>query len=247
MGSSNSHFLPDLRNLPIVPRASGDDTLPLIDASPETMPITPVRLILGYRDSLCRAGLRALLEAFPGINVVAEAGQGRDVLSRSQRLRPDVVVVEDSIPGLHGQDIASRLQRTNPDVRVIIVSDLADAPSVSAAIRAGAKGYVLKSAPPAALMRAIRAILRGGVHLSAGISKSLLKGPGRNTTSPLTPRQREILRLISDGWSTKQIAQILRISGKTVETHRAQLMDRLGIFDVPGLVRYALRTKLTRL
>lgn len=247
MCSSTSHFPPDLRNLPIVPRACDDDTLPLIDASPGNMPTTSVRLILGYRDSLCRAGLRALLEAFPGIRVVAEAGQGRDVLSRAQRLRPEVVVVEDSIPGLHGRDVASRLQRTAPEVRVIIVSDLDDAPSVSAAIRAGAKGYVLKSTPPAALMRAIRAIMRGGIHLSAGISKSLLKGPGRAAASPLTPRQREILRLIADGWSTKQIAQILRISGKTVETHRSQLMDRLGIFDVPGLVRYALRTKLTRL
>ena len=206
-----------------------------------------VRLILGYSDSLCRAGLRALLGAVPGFSVVAEGGQGRDVLSRAQRLRPDVVVVEDSIPGLHGRDVATRLQRVAPDVRVIIVSDLADAPSVSSAIRAGAKGYVLKSAPPAALMRAIRAIQRGDIHLSAGISKRLLKGPGRSSANPLTPRQREILRLIADGWSTKQIAQILRISGKTVETHRAQLMERLGIFDVPGLVRYALRTKLTRL
>ncbi len=247
MRSSNSHFNPDLRNLPIVPVRSGDDTRPLIEASPETMPIAPVKIFLGYRDSLCRAGLRALLEAFPGVRVAGESGQGRDVVTRAERLRPDVVVVEDSIPGLTGQDVATRLQRTAPEVKVIIVSDLADAPAVSAAIRAGARGYVLKSAPPEALLRAIRAIQKGSIHLSTGISKSLLKGPARSSSSPLTPRQREILRLIADGWSTKQIAQILRISGKTVETHRAQLMDRLGIFDVPGLVRYALRTKLSRL
>ena len=104
------------------------------------------------------------------------------------------------------------------------------------------------SGSPAALARAIRSTMNGGVHLSNGVSKSLLKGPPRPTAeSPLTPRQREILRMIADGWSTKQIAQILRISVKTVETHRAQLMERLGIFDVPGLVRYALRTKLVKL
>jgi DNA-binding NarL/FixJ family response regulator len=206
-----------------------------------------VRLILGYRDTLCRAGLRALLESMPGIEVVGESGQGRDILSRTQRVRPDVLVVEDSIPGLQGLDVAARLARTTPEVRVVIVSDQADAHSVSSAIRSGAKGYVLKAAPPSALARAIRAIMRGGIHMSSGVSKRLLQGPSRATRSPLTPRQREILRMIADGWSTKQIAQILRISVKTVETHRAQLMDRLGIFDVPGLVRYALRTKLSKL
>jgi DNA-binding NarL/FixJ family response regulator len=207
-----------------------------------------VRLILGYRDTLCRAGMRALLESMPGIEIVGESGQGRDLLSRTQRTRPDVVVVEDTIPGLQGLDVTARLAKTAPDVRVVIVSDHADAHSVSMALRAGAKGYVLKAAPPAALARAIRATMNGSVHLSSGVAKKLLKGPPRPAAeSPLTPRQREILRMIADGWSTKQIAQILRISVKTVETHRAQLMERLGIFDVPGLVRYALRTKLVKL
>ena len=117
---------------------------------------------------------------------------------------------------------------------------------MASALRAGAKGYLLKSSTPAQLAKAIREITAGRIHVGAGVSRRLLR-PAARPREPLTPRQREILKMVAEGWSTKQVAQILRISVKTVETHRAQLMARLGIFDVPGLVRYALKTKLSRL
>lgn len=209
--------------------------------------MTQIRLVLAYGDALCRAGLRSLLERIPGLDVVGEAADGRKVVALAKRERPDVVLLEDTLPGLHGVDAAARIVAAVPGVRVAVLSDLADAQSVANALRAGAKGYLLKSATPKDLARAVRDLMRGSVHLCAGVSRRLLVGAPERSPGRLTPRQREILQMIAEGWSTKQIARILRISVKTVETHRAQLMERLGIFDVAGLVRYALKTKLSRL
>lgn len=209
--------------------------------------MTRIRLVLAYGDALCRAGLRSLLERVPGVQVVGEAADGRKVVALAKRERPDVVLLEDTLPGLHGLEVASRIVAAVPESRVAVLSDLADAQSVADALRAGAKGYLLKSATPKDLARAVRELMNGSVHLSAGVSRRLLSGSPGRIPGRLTPRQREILQMIAEGWSTKQIARILRISVKTVETHRAQLMERLGIFDVAGLVRYALKTKLTRL
>lgn len=206
----------------------------------------PIRLILAYEDALCRAGLRALLERIPGVVVAAETGDGREAISLAKRLRPDLALLEDALPGLGGIDAAARIAASGPAVRILMFSDRADAPSVAGAFQAGAKGYLLKSASPRELARAIREVMAGKVHVGAGVSRRLLRSPAR-THDPLTPRQREVLKMVAEGWSTKQVAQILRISVKTVETHRAQLMERLAIFDVPGLVRYALKTRLTRL
>jgi DNA-binding NarL/FixJ family response regulator len=208
-----------------------------------------IRLIVAYRDGLCRAGLRALLEQIPGAEIVGEASEGREAVHLARRKRPDIVLLEDALPGLHGVEAATRIVKADPGVRVALISDLADAPSVASALRAGAKAYLLKNASARDLRRAVQDLMRGAVHLSRGVSRRLLQGgaAGAAVRDRLTPRQREILQMIAEGWSTKQIAQILRISVKTVETHRAQLMDRLGIYDVPGLVRYALRKKLSRL
>lgn len=208
----------------------------------------PVRLILAYKNALGRAGLRSLLSQARGVEVVGEASDGRKAAVLAKRRRPDVAILEDSLPGIDGIEAARRIVAANPSVRVALMSDLADAASVAAALRAGVRGYLLKSISGRGLARAIRELMRGAVHLSPGVSRRLLRGPqeprGRGR---LTPRQREVLRMIAEGWSTKQIARILRISAKTVETHRANLMERLGIFDVPGLVRYALKEKISRL
>lgn len=206
----------------------------------------PIRVILGFHDALCSAGLRALLERLRDVQVVDESSDGRALIKLATKKKPDILLIEDGISGLRAVDVASRLASAAPGVRVAILSDLADAPSVAEALKAGAKGYLLKTASAAALPAAIRDLMRGRVHLSSGVSKKLLSGP-RRARSPLTPRQREILQMIAEGWATKEIAQILRISPKTVETHRAQLMDRLKIYNVPDLVRYALKTRLTRL
>ena len=222
----------------------------LSDTQANRKAMTPTRLILAYGDGLCRAGLRSLLEQIPGVDVVGEAADGRQVIAMAKRRKPDMVLLEDSLPGLHGVEATARIVTASPNVRVAVLSDLADAQSVANALRAGAKGYLLKSASPQTLARALREVMDGRVHLSTAVSKRLFtnaSGNGRRERGGLTPRQREILQMIAEGWSTKQIARILRISVKTVETHRAQLMERLGIFDVPGLVRYALKTKLSRL
>lgn len=209
-----------------------------------------IRVILAYGDALSRAGIRVLLEGLPGVKVVGEAAEGRGAVAVARRRRPDIALLEDSLLGLNGVEAASRIAKEAPDVKTVILSDLADAQTVASVLKAGAKGYILKSTPPNQLARALTEVSEGKVHVSSGVSKKLLSpassraGKGRER---LTPRQREILQMVAEGWSTKQIAQILRISVKTVETHRAQLMDRLGIFDVPGLVRYAIKTRLSRL
>jgi DNA-binding NarL/FixJ family response regulator len=210
--------------------------------------MTRIRVVLAHGDALCLAGLRALLERAGGVEVVGEAADGRQAVSLARRLKPDLAVLEDALPKLNGVEATSRIRTAAPGVRVAILSEMADAPSVASALRAGAKGYLLKSTSPRALAAAVREIVKGRVHLGAGVSRRLLRGGGApRGQGPLTPRQREILQMVAEGWSTKQIAQVLRISVKTVETHRAQLMERLEIYDVPGLVRYALRTKITRL
>lgn len=210
---------------------------------------TNIRVILAYGDALSRAGIRVLLEGLPGVKVVGEAAEGRGAVSVAKRRRPDIALLEDSLLGLNGIEAASRIAKEAPAVKTVILSDLADAQTVASVLRAGAKGYILKSTPPNQLARALSEVAEGRVHVSPGVSKKLLAPAGRagKARDRLTPRQREILQMVAEGWSTKQIAQILRISVKTVETHRAQLMDRLGIFDVPGLVRYAIKTRLSRL
>lgn len=210
---------------------------------------TNIRVILAYGDALSRAGIRVLLEGLPGVKVVGEAAEGRGAVAVAKRRRPDIALLEDSLLGLNGVEAAARIAKEAPAVKTVILSDLADAQTVATVLRAGAKGYILKSTPPNQLARALSEVADGRVHVSSGVSKKLLAPGGRGGKSRerLTPRQREILQMVAEGWSTKQIAQILRISVKTVETHRAQLMDRLGIFDVPGLVRYAIKTRLSRL
>lgn len=213
------------------------------------MPTTSIRVILAYGDALCRAGIRVLLEGLPGVRVVGEAAEGRGAVSVAKRRKPDIALLEDALLGLNGIEAAARLAKEAPSVKTVLISDLADAQSVAAVLKAGAKGYILKSTPPNQLAKALHDVAEGRVHVSSGVSRKLLTPGGRSSKSRerLTPRQREILQMVAEGWSTKQIAQILRISVKTVETHRAQLMDRLGIFDVPGLVRYAIKTRLSRL
>ena len=208
-----------------------------------------IRLLLAYGDRLCREGIRALLERIPGVEVVAEAGEGRKAAELARRQRPDLAILEDTLPVMNGVEAASRILRETPGVRVAILGESVDVRAVAAALLAGSKGYLLKSESARGLARVIREIMADRVALGSGVSRRLLRPVGyrRASKDVLTPRQREILQMIAEGWSTKQVAKILRISGKTVETHRSQLMERLEVYDVPGLVRYALKTRLSSL
>ncbi|HLF24775.1 MAG TPA: response regulator transcription factor [Anaerolineae bacterium] len=218
--------------------------------------MTAIHVLLVDDHTLVRAGIRALLQAMEGIEVVAEAGDGREALQLIETHRPDVALMDLSMAGFSGLDATARIKKEYPGVRVIMLSMHGSAEYVMQALRAGAAGYMLKDAATGELETAVRSVASGGSYISPALSKHVLEylqhsgaEPDRPEFDPnrferLTPRQREILQLIAEGHTTHEIAQTLNISAKTVETHRAQLMERLNIHDVPGLVRYALRIGL---
>ena len=212
--------------------------------------MTRVRVALADDHTIVRAGIRALLQGIAEIEVVAEVSSGREALEIVHRDPPDIVLMDISMPGFNGLEAAARIAKDYPSVRVIILSMHSSDEYVLQALRSGVAGYMVKDSAPAELEVAIQAVMRGENYLSPQISEKVFDDFLRRmkeTRSPLdqlTPRQREILQLIAEGKNTKEIAYTLNVSPKTVETHRAQLMERLQIRDVPGLVRYAIRLGL---
>jgi len=210
----------------------------------------PIRVLLADDHDLFRAGLRVLLQDLGGFEVVAEAGDGREALRLVGEHRPDVVLMDLMMPGLNGLEATARVAREFPGVRVLVLSMNAAEEFVLPAVRAGASGYVLKNARPAELEQAIRAVARGETYLTPAVSGHLIDDYRRRTADEadslekLTPRQREVLQLVAEGHSTKEIARRLGVSVKTVETYRSQLMDALDIHDIAGLTRYAIRKGL---
>jgi DNA-binding NarL/FixJ family response regulator len=210
-----------------------------------------IRVLLADDHTLVRAGIRALLEKLPGVEVAGEASDGREVMDLIKARQPDVVLMDISMPGLSGLQALARITRDFPLVRVIILSMHHNDEYVLQALKSGAVGYLLKRAATAELPAALKAVAGGEIYLSREISiRFLQKFPLQQiarSTSPLeqlTSRQREILQLLAEGQTTKAIASILKVSDKTVEYHRAKLMAGLKIFDIPGLVRFAMRTGL---
>jgi DNA-binding NarL/FixJ family response regulator len=213
-----------------------------------------IRVVLADDHNLVRAGIRALLERIPEVTVVGEAGDGREALALIAREKPDVALLDIGMPELNGLEAADRIARETPRTRLVVLSMHANESYVSHALRLGVAGYVLKEACAEELPLLLRAIMKGETYLSPGISTRVVEtlrtrmGDGASAAAApaeiLTPRQREILQLIAEGKNTKEIAHRLDLSVKTVETHRAQLMDRLDIHDVAGLVRYAMRAGL---
>jgi DNA-binding NarL/FixJ family response regulator len=212
--------------------------------------VTPIRVMLADDHALVRAGIRALLQNVKGIEVIAEAGDGREVLDSIEQYRPDVILMDLTMPGMNGLDAAGRVTKEWSDVRVIILSMHTNEEYVLQALRTGAAGYLLKDAGTAELELAITAVAHGETYLSPPVSKHVIsdyvRRVGGESPAPasLTPRQHEILKLIAEGHALKEIAQMLSISVKTVETHRSQLMERLDIHDTAGLVRHAIRIGL---
>jgi DNA-binding NarL/FixJ family response regulator len=202
-----------------------------------------IRVLLADDHTLVRSGMRALVDDLPGVEVVAEAADGRAALDRIDELRPHVVLMDITMPELNGLDATAQIEGRFPEVHVILLSMHAEEEYVARALAIGAAGYVLKNADAAELDTAIRTVARGGSYLSPEVARQVTTGrvqagkPGPE----LTRRQREILQLIAEGSGTRQIATKLGVSVKTVETHRAKLMQRLDIHDVAGLVRYAIR------
>ena len=209
-----------------------------------------VRVILAEDHTLVRAGLCALVRGLEGVEVVAEAGDGHQALEMVGSHWPDLVLMDVAMPGLNGLEATVRIAKEYPHVKVIILSMHANEEYVLQSLRAGAVGYLLKDSGTAELELAIRAVLRGETFLSPAVSKHVIEQYVQRQEDPqspfqiLTPRQREILQLIAEGLSTNDIARKLDLSIKTIDTHRTQLMDRLDIHEVAGLVRYAVRTGL---
>ncbi len=212
--------------------------------------MSPVRVLVADDHELVRAGFRSLLQAVTGVEVVAEADDGLRALELVRTHRPNIVLMDIAMSGLNGLEATSRIVKEFPQVRVIILSMHKSEEYVLQALRNGASGYLLKDASPSELELAIRTVTRGETYLTPAISRQVIDSyvrrlaPGESPSEVLTPRQREILQLIAEGLSTKVIADRLHVSVKTVETHRSQLMERLDIHDVPGLVRYAIRVGL---
>ena len=214
-------------------------------------PGSPVRVLLADDHPIVRAGIRAELERLPWVNLVGEVEDGRAALEAVQRLQPHVVFMDISMQGLNGLEATARISKQFPEVKVIILSRHDQEEYYWHALKVGAHGYLLKGGSTKELEAALERVLSGEIYLSDEISRRLVKklplqqiALAKNPLDQLTERQREILTLIAEGQTTKAIALILKVSPKTVEYHRAQLMERLSIFDVPGLVRFALRNGL---
>ena len=208
------------------------------------------RVLLADDHALVRAGIRSLLEKMPGVEVVAEASTGREALEMVKAKLPNLVLMDIAMAELGGLEALPRITKDFPGVKVIILSAHANEEYVIRALRSGAAGYMLKDAATAELELAIRSVTEDKTYLSPSISRTVIDsylervGGQLSPLEQLTPRQREILQLIAEGKNTKEIASDLDISVKTVESHRLQLMERLNIHDIPGLVRYAIRSGL---
>lgn len=204
----------------------------------------PMRVLLADDHALVRAGFRVILRD-AGIDVIGEAADGREAIALVQRDRPTVVLMDIMMPGLNGLDATARIVGKTTGTHVIILSMNASKEFVLNAMQAGARGYLLKTIDPDELVRAIQAVHAGDVYLCSKITQHVIdacKGSPVDSVDRLTLRQREVLQLIAEGKSTKEIAKTLGISLKTAEGHRSQLMQTLDIHEIAGLVRYAIRT-----
>jgi DNA-binding NarL/FixJ family response regulator len=208
---------------------------------------TTHRILLADDHALVRAGIRVLLESLPGIEVTGETGDGLDALERVQRDPPDAILLDITLPGLNGLEVAARIARLEVPTRVLMLTMHASPEYAARAFAAGAAGYLNKDSAFDELAAALEAIFRGRRYLCRALDAEAVQqleeraSKGESGIGRLTPRQRQILQLVAEGYASREIAGRLGLSIKTVESHRGQMMQRLGIFDVPGLVKFAIR------
>ena len=215
-----------------------------------------LRILVADDNSVARLGLRTLLEAEEHFQVVAEAGDGRTAVAMESELHPDLVVLGVSMPNLNGIEATRQIVERNHQARVLGLSTNSDARTAARMLRAGALGYILKQSPSEEIMRAARAVASGNTFLGFGVAEVLVQDylrlarnhePDPDVELVLTPREREVLQLVAEGRSTKATAGMLRISIKTAETHRRQIMDKLGLRSVAEVTKYAIREGITGL
>jgi DNA-binding NarL/FixJ family response regulator len=208
-----------------------------------------IRVLIADDHALLRAGLRSLCDQLEGVEVVGDAADGRQALEMVATLSPEILMTDISMPELNGLELTTRVAREFPRTKSIILSMHTEPEYAAEALGAGAVGYLIKDSGTSEIELAIRAVARGESYLSPAISKHFAPGSLKSAepprpANPLTPRQLEVLKLIAEGNTTKAIAHRLDISVKTADSHRVQLMERLGIHEIAGLVRYAIRTGL---
>jgi two-component system, NarL family, response regulator NreC len=203
----------------------------------------PIRIVLADDHVLVRQGLKSLLER-EGFQVVAEASNGQEALRHVESLKPDIAVMDISMPTLNGLNAAREMSRSSPKTKTILLTQHDEGQYIREALEAGVKGYVLKNQVASDLLLAIRQVSRGQVYLSPGVSSAVLEAyqsKSEKSKNPLTLRERQVLQLIAEGKSTKDVASLLGISVKTAESHRTRLMQKLDIHETASLVLYAVR------
>ena len=208
----------------------------------------PLQIILADDHTIVRQGLKAILER-EGFKVVGEASNGHQAVERSRELRPDVVVLDLTMPLLNGIGAAREIIQENSKIRTVLLTMHSEDQYVLEAMRAGIRGYVLKTRAAEELVQAIRDVSKGLTFLSSGISQAVVDGylsKENITKEPLTPRELQVLQLVAEGKSTKEAAAILNITFKTAESHRTRIMEKLSIHETAGLVRYAIRRGLVQ-
>lgn len=211
--------------------------------------MTTITVLLAEDHTIVRKGLRSLLDAEPDIEVVGEAEDGRQAVEAAQKLRPDVVLMDITMPLLNGLEATRQLKKLCPAVKVVILTVHTTEEYIFQVLRAGAAGYLVKQAAVEELILAIQAVYRGDSFLSPSISRKVIEEYSRRAEATaldddyeqLTDREREVLQLVAEGRSNREIAELLHVTVKTVEAHRARLMEKLDIHDTAGLTRYALR------
>jgi two-component system, NarL family, response regulator NreC len=206
----------------------------------------PIRVLLADDHELVRDGIKITLES-NGLTIVGEASEGREAVKMARDLKPDVAVFDVSMPGLNGVDAARLAIKETPGLKIVLLTVHTENEYVDEALKAGVSGYVLKKQATADLVRAIEQVSLGNIYLSPGISRAVMEAFRSGTqlaSRTLTAREREVLQLIAEGKTTKEIGGVLGISVKTAETHRSRVMDKLEIRDTAGLVRYAIRVGL---
>ncbi len=214
-----------------------------------------ISVLIADDHAVVRDGLKLLLESQPDIRVTGEATNGRDAVRQALRLRPDIVIMDIAMPELNGIEAANRIRQDCPSTQIIILSMHSTAEHIYRSLKVGARGYLLKESAGVEVVNAVNAVFKGGRYLSQKISDRVIEDylNKQDTKEPdnplerLTQREREILQMVVEGKSSAEIAGIIFLSPKTVETYRSRLMQKLGVTDIPALVKFAIRHGLTQL
>lgn len=215
--------------------------------------MNPINVMIVDDHQMMRAGLERLIEGFEKYSVVAEASNGVDAVRLSKKYKPDIIVMDIAMPDMNGLLATEQITSSLPNTKVLVLSTYSDEEYVLQALKSGASGYLLKDAAPQELEAAFASIAKSQVYLSPSVSNTIVNrllsdnSNHSDKLSILTAKQQQILQLIVSGKTSKQCAELLNVSPKTVEAHRAQIMQKLEIYDLPGLVKFAIKSKLIEL